>query len=89
MTDVCEVFKRDPNDTERELKKTIYYYRQQSMRYGSWKTREIAQFCQEWQEVTGRILESGNRPGYEEKFADAERRRRINRELDRRGLLGK
>lgn len=88
MTEICEVFKPTENEAERELKKTIYHYRQESMRHGGWRIREIAQFFQEWQEVTGRILESGNRPGYEEKFADAERRRRTNRELDRRGLLG-
>lgn len=34
-------------------------------------------------------MEIGNRPGFAEKFEDAEKRRRFLRELEKRGILKK
>ncbi len=87
MTEVSEIFKRDPVKKENELTELVRFLRETKAKYGKWPMRDIITFCAEWQEVTGRLLELGNRPGGGFKFADAEIWRRQLKELEKRGML--
>ena len=51
--------------------------------------RRLLEIGIEWQEATGKLLKAGNRPGAEEKFRDAERRRQELRDFVKRGTLRK
>ena len=51
--------------------------------------RRILEFGIEWQEATGKLLKAGNRPGADEKFRDAEMRRKELKEFIERGTLRK
>ena len=89
MSRVSEIFKREPNEDEMELRKRLIYLRRMSMAYAHWPIREIQQFCIDWQEVTGHLLEKGKRPGSEEKFADADTKRQQLKEIVNRGIARK
>lgn len=89
MNGVSEIFKREPNEEEMELRKRLLYLRRMSMAYAHWPIREVQQFCIDWQEVTGHLLEKGNRPGFEEKFADADTKRQQLKEIVNRGIARK
>jgi len=51
--------------------------------------RRLLEIGIEWQEATGKLLEQENRPEAEEKFQDAERRRKELQEFVERGTLRK
>lgn len=89
MTEIAEVFKQDPAQKEKELSQRVRFLRETKCRYGDWSMKDLVIFCAEWQEVTARLLEIGNRPGGAEKFIDAEIWRRQLKELEKRGMLKK
>ena len=51
--------------------------------------RRLLEFGIEWQEVTGKLLKTYNRPGWEEKSADVYRRKKELKEFEQRGMLRK
>ena len=89
MTEVIEVFKQKPAEKEQELNDRVLWLRKTSFTYSSWPIGELQQFCIDWQEVTGRLLEAGNRPGGKEKLKDAEKKRRQLKEIVKRGITKK
>lgn len=89
MTSASEVFKQKPAEKEQELKDRVLWLRKTSFKYSSWPISELQKFCIEWQEVTGRLLEAGNRPGSKEKLKDAEKKRRQLKEIVKRGITKK
>ena len=78
---------KQPEDER--LKKRMEELRRLQVTLSGATVRGLMEFGIKWQEVTGKLLKAGNRPGAEEKFRDAERRRQELRDFAKRGTLRK
>lgn len=78
---------KQPEDER--LKKRMEELRRLQLTLRGTTVRGLMEIGIEWQEATGKLLKAWNRPGAEEKFRDAERRRQELRDFVKRGTLRK